>query len=384
MKFNIAKEKLLPALLKINGVVPRNPQQPILTHLLLKLEGEQLTLIGSDQDIQLQFTLQGVSSEGDIAITLPARKLTEICRNLNEGALLEFSIGESRTTLHSGRSRYTLSHLPARDYPQMRLTREESADGFPTVQLKIAQNDLHQLISYTQFSMANQDVRAYLNGLLLEFNGTHINAVATDGHRLAFASLESSEPFQSELESGNPYQMIIPRKSVTELLRLLDGNQTEPVILELGQKSFSLYFEQSILTSRLIDSRYPQYDAVIPKKCEQSLFMSVDADQLKQSLIRTSVLSNERYRGIRFTVSRNLLSLTLNNLEHEEAQEELEVDFPYDEKIEIGFNVTYVIDIINVIGSGTVTFMLLDSNSTSLVTVASLSNLCFVIMPMKI
>jgi DNA polymerase-3 subunit beta len=272
-----------------------------------------------------------------------------------------------KATLRSGRGRYTMGMLPAQDYPSI----EPSA---ASEEFALPESVLKRLIEKTAFAMAQQDVRYYLNGLLLEITTGRIRAVATDGHRLALCDAEF------DAGTGSDIQVILPRKAVIELGRLLSDTDDE-LRLEISNSHVRIHLRDTVFTSKLIDGRFPDYERVMPAGDTQSLQASKDL--LRQSLTRTSILSNEKYRGIRFRLAPGLLHLQAHNPEQDEAEEELEVDYQGDQ-ITIGFNVGYLLDVLGVLDTDTVDMALIDSNSSTLVTPAGSSECRYVIMPMRL
>jgi len=321
-------------------------------------------------EIQLQtdITLEKRVDE-PMELTLPARKLTDICRNLPEESLITFTIEQNRTVVRSGKSRFSLTQLQPQDFPSM-----DSITAMTSFSL--TQKNLKKLFDKTHFCMANQDVRYYLNGLLFETSGNSITCVATDGHRLALMSSELSESLSEQ-------QIIIPRKGVSELQRLLTDSD-DGCEIQLNNNFLQAKFDHTTFSAKLIDGRFPDYSRVIPVIDESNKVMEADREQLKQALIRTSVLSNEKYRGIRFLLNENRLSLSINNPEQEEAEEELEVNYPYQDELEIGFNVSYLIDALNAITDEKIVIRFTNSDSSCLILSKQEEGVRYVVMPMKL
>jgi DNA polymerase-3 subunit beta len=303
----------------------------------------------------------------DFQTTIPARKLLDICKALPEGSSINFSIDETRVSLVSGRSRFILASLPAKDFPSLDDIEEQQSFSIP-------QNQFKALFDKTSFAMAQQDVRYYLNGILMEMSDSKIKLVATDGHRLALSE------FNTETGVVNDKQIIIPRKAVLELSRLLDANDS-PVRIGLSQNHIRVEAGSLVFTSKLIDGKFPDYKRVIPIDGNKTL--EINRETLKQTLSRIAILSNEKYRGIRLTLVSGSLSIQANNPDQEEAEEELPVN--YDEgEMEIGFNVTYIIDVLNVIDSEDVHIKLKDSNSSCIISDSKDSSSLYVVMPMRL
>ena len=366
MKITTSRDDLLKPLLQIGGVVERRQTLPILANVLISAKPDRLELTATDLEVELR-THAPVQADGEAEFTLPARKLIDICKALPEGADIDLSVDGDKATLRSGRGRYTLGTLPAQDYPSI-----DPAAASET--LELPERVLKQLIDKTHFAMAQQDVRYYLNGMLLEVRPGRIRTVATDGHRLALC--DNDYPADSTVN----IQVILPRKAVLELGRLLSDSD-DMVKLELSSSHVRLTLAKASFTSKLIDGRFPDYERVMPSGEPQ--IVTADKDALRQSLARTAILSNEKYRGIRFRLSQGLLHLQAHNPEQDEAEEEVEVQYAGDE-MTIGFNVGYLLDVLGVIDSDDVNIAVTDANSSSLITSANGSNCRFVIMPMRL
>jgi len=303
----------------------------------------------------------------DFQTTIPARKLLDICKALPDGSNISFNIEENRVVLTSGRSRFTLATLPARDFPSLDEIQVQQGFSIPQQQLK-------NLFDKTSFAMAQQDVRYYLNGILMEISPGEIKLVATDGHRLALSQGVLNN------EGGDERQIIIPRKAVMELSRLLDSSAGD-ARCELSQNHFRVETGSLVFTTKLIDGKFPDYQRVVPVDGNKT--MQVDRETLKQSMSRIAILSNEKYRGIRLTLSAGNLSIQANNPDQEEAEEELPVEYA-EADMEIGFNVTYLIDVLNVLGSEKVQIKLKDSNSSAIMSDSEDESSLYVVMPMRL
>ena len=366
MKFSIPRESLLKPLQVVTGVVEKRQTLPVLSNVLVGVTADRLTLTGTDLEVEL---LAGAALEQGEAgeITVPARKFVDICRTLPEGAKIDMRLEGERVIIRSGRSRFTLASLAATEFPAM-----DSVTG--AFQFSIKQRDLKTLIEQTQFSMANQDVRYYLNGLLLEVDRNQLRAVATDGHRLAICTIEG------EVDADDARQVIIPRKGVMELVRLLDESD-EPCEVQMNTNYVRIVANGVTLTSKLIDGRFPDYERVVPKGGGKLIVAEREA--LRQALVRTSILSNEKYRGIRLHFKDETLRATVNNPEQEEAEEELEVHFEGTE-FEIGFNVSYLLDALNAIKESEVRLSMTDANSSCLIQGVGDERSRYVVMPMRL
>jgi len=365
MNITLIREDLLNSLQAIIGVVERRQTMPILANVLLSCEGNSLTLTATDLEVELIATLNSNCSEL-FTTTLPGRKLLDICRSLPGEAVISIEISENKAVIKSGKSRFSLTTLPANEFPLIPSINSDQ-------QININQQDLMYLIENTQFSMAQQDVRYYLNGLLMEIDGNQLRAVATDGHRLAYCQKELSS------DASENKSVIIPRKGVLELQRLLGGD-TE-ITIELGVNHIRVSFASICFTSKLIDGRFPEYERVIPSDTSNHLL--ANKDDLKTSLQRTAILSNEKYRGIRLVINQDQLTLQAHNPEQEEAEESLEIEYAGID-IEVGFNVNYLIDALNVIDADQVSLSMVDGNSSCLITDPNNDQAKFVVMPMRL
>jgi DNA polymerase-3 subunit beta len=366
MKIIINRENLLNPLQQIIGAVERRQTLPILGNVLFKSSSGTLRLTATDLEIEMVSTVE-VDSPDDFQITLPARKLLDICKALADGSDIEFNIEEKRVSLISGRSRFSLASLPAKDFPGLDDIVEQHS-------FTIKQGELKSLLEKTSFAMAQQDVRYYLNGILMEISPDLVKMVATDGHRLALSELKTSISLNDEK------QVIIPRKAVLELARLLESSDS-PAKIILSQNHIRVEAGVLVFTSKLIDGKFPDYNRVIP--VDGNKILKVNRESLKRSMNRIAILSNEKYRGIRLTLAPGNLAIQANNPDQEEAEEELSVD--YDEsEIEIGFNVTYLIDVLNVLHSEDVDIKLKDANSSCIISDGEDSSSLYVVMPMRL
>ncbi len=365
MKLRAARDVLLKPLQAVIGVVERRQTMPILSNVLLVARDGVLSVTATDLEVELvaQAELE-VKTGGEI--TVSGRKLLDICRALPDGADIEINASAEKLNVRSGRSKFTLATLPATEFPTV-----EDIKAGQTIQLP--QEVLARLIEKTHFSMAQQDVRYYLNGMLLETGGSQVRAVATDGHRLALC--------QAELDGASleEQQVIVPRKGVLELQRLMGGEGM--LNIELGANHVRIQLGGIRFTSKLIDGRFPEYDRVIPKDSSNEL--CADRDALRSALQRTAILSNEKYRGIRLIIRDSGVVLQAHNPEQEEAEEELEVSYSGDD-IEIGFNVNYLLDALGAVDSENVTLSVQDSNSSCLIRDPASDDCKFVVMPMRL
>ena len=336
MKFSIERDQLLRPLQLINSVVERRQTLPILGNILLTTVDDKLHLTGTDLEVELSgiAPLKTLTTPG--SVTVPARKLLDICRLLPEDSILEFTHDAHRLVLAVNKSRFSLSTLPAAEFPKV----NESPDG---VKFSLDTAHLKQIIERTQFAMAQQDVRYYLNGTYWQIESGRMATVATDGHRLALCKTPLTAASQ-ELAT----KVIIPRKAIMELSKILANNEQATNIV-VSQNHIRFSIGDLVLVSKLIEGRFPDYQAIIPRNCQQHL--RIDRDLFKTILTRVSILSNEKYRGVRLAAHDNQLRVSASNPEHEEASEELNVDFQ-GEQIEIGLNVNYLLDVLNTLPKG--------------------------------
>jgi len=367
MNIKLERDVLLKPLSAVSSIVERRHTLPILSNLLLEASADKVTLTATDLEMQISLSLQGVAN-GEVSTTVSARKLLDISRSLAEHAQITIDIQDNRLQLKAGKSRFNLQTLPANDYPLM-----AKAQGETGLVLEIAQNTLKKLLKQVEYAMAQQDIRYYLNGLLFEVNGNRLNVVGTDGHRLCFTTTELVQNYEKQ-------ELILPRKTVLELIKLLDDSD-ENVSIEVGTNQVNFSFSGIRLISKVIDGKFPDYTRVIPVGHQNSL--TVDRLTLLLAMQRASILSNEKYRGIRMVLGRDSLRLISSNSEQEEAEEELEISYSGD-ALDIGFNVTYMIDVLNNVDSETVTFSFADANSSCLVTVPGDADYKYVVMPMRI
>ena len=368
MKITTNRNDLLAALNQVIGVVERRQTLPILSNLLAEVQEAELKLTGTDLEIEMETSIEVQNLEPG-KTTLPARKLFDLCRGLPESAAIELNVSGDRATLRSGRSRYTLACLSADDFSSL-------DTGELSQQIELPASELLKLIQRTQFAMAQQDVRFYLNGMLLQLRPGTLNVVTTDGHRLALARYEMPD----EPSSDQSADLIIPRKSIQELARLLgqvDGN----VVLHFSQGQIRVQVDRLRLTSKLIDGRFPEYERVIPQHSDKHLVL--DRERLRQALARCSIFSNDKFKGVRLTLGNGTLTLQSNNPEHEEAEEVLDVDYQ-GEALEIGFNVVYLLDALTTMPGQNITLSLRNADSSGLMTTSEEPTLRYVVMPMRL
>ncbi len=365
MKFTAPREILLKPLQAIIGVVERRQTMPILANVLLVAKNDQLLVTATDLEVELVASADAdVESEGEI--TLPGRKLLDICRALPDGVTVSVAVKGDRVQVQSRRSRFNLSSLPASEFPTVEDIQASQSFSLP-------REAAERLLEKTHFAMAQQDVRYYLNGMLLETGDHYLRAVATDGHRLALC--EVAVPDQTLAAQ----QVIVPRKGVIELQRLLDGSGD--LTINIGSNHIRIQLDGIRFTSKLIDGRFPEYERVIPQ--DPPNVLTADRGTLRHALQRAAILSNEKYRGIRLDIKDSGVVIQAHNPEQEEAEEEVEVEYS-GEDIEIGFNVNYLLDALAAVESESVKLGLMDNNSSCLVTDLDRDDSKFVVMPMRL
>jgi DNA polymerase-3 subunit beta len=367
MKFSLNRELLLKPLLLVSGAVERKSTLPILSNILFEVSGQSLTLTATDLELEMVAYADIDNQSDDGKITIPAKKLLDICKSLPEHSLITFQVEQDTVKLSSGRSRYSLSVLPATDFPNIE---EWKGD----VEFQLLKSEFLRLIESTHFSMANQDVRYYLNGMSIESEGNEIRSVATDGHRLAICKISNDLLMLPER------QVIVPRKGILEIIRLL-APVDENVQILLGSNHIRIIDAEFSFTSKLVDGRFPDYRRFLPRNGDK--VFETDKAQLRQVLSRASILSNEKFKGVRLNFSNSLLKITANNPEQEQAEEELEIEFPYDD-LEVGFNVSYVLDVLNAIKDEKVKFTLADANSSVVIEGSNSGEALYVVMPMRL
>lgn len=365
MKFSADREAILSPLQAVIGVVERRQTMPILANVLVTGRDDQLAITATDLEVELVARAK-VNLQQAGEVTLPGRKLLEIVRALPEKASIVLSVEGERATLRSGKSRFTLTTLPASDFPTIEDIRPQQA-------IRLEQTALRRLLDKTHFSMAQQDVRYYLNGMLLETSGNALRTVATDGHRLAFCEATLQEA------TNSTHQVIVPRKGVLELQRLLGADGV--VEVQVGTNHVRAQIGDIRFTSKLIDGRFPEYGRVIPPDPPKQV--EADRDILRAALQRAAILSNEKYRGIRLALRPNVLVLQSHNPEQEEAEEELEVVYS-GEEVEIGFNVNYLLDALAAVDGNKVVLGLTDANNSCLLTAPDVLTAKYVVMPMRL
>lgn len=369
MNLTVNRDALLKPLQQVIGVVERRQTLPILSNVLFDVQGQTFSVTGTDLEVELkaQGQLEQPAKQPG-KITLPGRKLVDIVRAMPDDSEIEIFVEKNRVIIKSGRSRFNLITLPAEDFPRM-----DNHDA--TVEFSSEQRQLLHLLHHTAFAMAAEDVRYYLNGMLLEVNEGMIRTVATDGHRLAMNAVAAP------IVNNTFVQVIIPRKGVLELARLLENDECQ-VTASVSDNHVRVDGPNFTFTSKLIDGRFPNYEKVLPKGGDKEII--IERDVLKETLTRAAILSNEKFRSVRVQLRPGLMRAMANNPEHEEAEEELSIDYQGGD-LDIGFNVIYLIDVLNTVQPGKVRLTFSDSDSSVLLEEQSSDgNSLFVVMPMRL
>ena len=362
----IARDALLKPLQAVSGIVERRHTLPILANVLLEQREGQLYVTATDLEMQItaHSTLEGKDGQ---ATTVGARKLQDLLRALPDDATLNVDVTSSKMTVRAGRSRFNLQTLPAADYPRISLGTEQLQT------LSLPQRDLRKLFKLAEFAMAQQDIRYYLNGMLLVVDKGTLQAVATDGHRLSWASLAVPGDFARQ-------EVILPRKTVLELGKLLTDGE-EPVTIDILANQVRFRFENIELVSKVVDGKFPDFNRVIP--VGHTKMVELDRMLALAALQRAAILSNEKFRGVRVVLATDLMKIVCTNSEQEEAEEELEIDYKGD-PLDIGFNITYLLDALQNVSVDKVRFAFGDANSSALVTMPDRDDYKYVVMPMRI
>lgn len=363
----IEKDHLLNPLQKIIGIVERKQPLPILSNVLIQKTGSNIHFVATDLEIQIATQLTDVNQTGsDIAITVAAKKLQEILKVLPEGSKVTLDVHESRLLVKVNKSKFTLQTLPAQDFPKVSEQLEQA------VKVQIEQDKLKKLLGMVQYAMAQQDIRYYLNGVLLVIDGHFLKLIATDGHRLAYVITRLDQEYPKR-------EIILPRKTVNELIKLLAETE-EKITFELAENQVRMIFSNIILISKVIDGKFPDYERVIPNYTNQ---LTLNRIEILQALQRAAILSNEKFRGVRFVLTEKNLRIISNNSEQEEAQEDMEIDYQ-GIALDVGFNVNYLMDGLNNAATQAVIFSFGDANSSILITIPGNEEFKYVVMPMRI
>lgn len=368
MKFTINRDDLLRPLMAVSGAIERKPSdQPILANVLIELNNGILSLTGTDLEVELIAGAMIDDNTLNFRTTLPAKKLLDICRSLPEGVLLNITVEGDSLIIRAGKSRFSLASLAADEYPNL----DKWQPGFS---LQLSKTRFRSLIENTHFAMANQDVRYYLNGMSLEIEHNILRTVATDGHRLALSQ------FEIDQLPPEPVNIIIPRKGILEMLRLI-GEGEDMVSIEIGQNHVRIIDSEFTFTSKLVDGRFPDYRRVMPRNGNKIVIARRDV--LKDAFQRVSILSNERFRGVRINLNPNEMHMSANNPEQEQAEEIIDVQYD-GESLEMGFNVSYLLDVLNSLRCEEVKLTFVDATSSALIEAVGRTDLTYVVMPMRL
>lgn len=360
------RDTLLKPLQAVTGIVERRHTLPILSNVLIETRQNQISFLATDLEIQISTCTEG-KKLSEHAVTAAAKKLQDILRALSDNAPVTLEAQSNRLLVKAGKSRFNLQTLPAEDFPRL-------AEGAEILgRLNLPQKDLRRLFLLVQYAMAQQDIRYYLNGLLLVVDENHLRVVATDGHRLAYASSCHDGSLQRQ-------EIILPRKAVLELAKLMTDTE-ELVNIELLQNQVRFRFSNITLVSKVVDGKFPDYTRVIPENYQKHVVLGRTV--LLQALQRAAILSNEKFRGVRLVLTENSLRTVCTNSEQEEAQEEVEVEYR-DGALDIGFNVTYLLEVLNNLDAETVDLSFGDANSSVLITMPGNPDFKYVVMPMRI
>jgi DNA polymerase III subunit beta len=362
----IPRDALLKPLQAVSGIVERRQTLPILANVLLEQKDGRLFVTATDLEMQIT-AYSEFAGKQDQSITVAARKLQDLLRALPEDAVLNVDTAAGKMTVRAGRSRFNLQTLPAADYPRVGLAQEQLQT------ISLAQRDFRGLLKLAEFAMAQQDIRYYLNGMLLVIDKGSLQAVATDGHRLSYASLVVPGDYARQ-------EVILPRKTVLELGKLLEDSEEE-VTIDVLANQVRFRFSNIELVSKVVDGKFPDYNRVIPSGHSKQLDLS--RTELLQALQRAAILSNEKFRGVRLVLGSDQLKIICTNSEQEEAEEELEVGYK-GEALDIGFNITYLLDVLHNLAADQVVLALGDANSSALITMRERNDYKYVVMPMRI
>lgn len=372
MKFSLTKEDLIQPLSLLNTISTiKNPTFPILSNVYIQIDSDKITFIATDLEIELSINI--VNKDSSVGqLTLPCRKLFDIIRHVDDNSVIDFVIKDNKATLKISKSKFVLTVIPADDFPKL----DHSSISYS---FNISHNILKNILESTEFCMASKDVRFYLNGLLIELTPSSIKSVTTDGHRLAYDETDNFK-FIDEFPKDSKLQFLIPRKSVSELIKLLEDSD-ELLKINVSTNHVTFNFDNMYLSTKLIDSKFPEYNRVIPNETCHSI--DFNKDELKQALVRSSTLSSDKFNAIRFDFTNNQLIASIHNPEHEEAIEELTINYN-GEDFTIGFNISYILDCLNHINDNIVTFNFTESHNSCTIHGQSAELPLYVVMPMRL
>jgi len=360
------RDALLKPLQAVTGIVERRHTLPILSNVLIEKKGGQVSLLATDLEIQITTANTEELSGEDFRLTTSAKKLQDILRAVPAGTIT-LDQQDGRLTLKAGKSRFNLQTLPADDFPLL------SVNGAAEASFQLSQRELKKLLAQVQFGMAVQDIRYYLNGLLLQTEGNQVRLVATDGHRLAFSSTALADSLPKA-------EVILPRKTILELYKLLQDSD-EAITIELLSNQVRFSFGSTVIISKVVDGKFPDYNRVIPLDNDK-LFLISRLDFL-HALQRAAILANEKFRGVRLVLKAGSLSILCTNSEQEEAEEELEIAYDGG-SLEIGFNINYLLDVLTNLSVDTLQLAFGDGNRSALVTIPDNPDFKYIVMPMRI
>jgi len=362
----VSRDALLKPLQAVSGIVERRQTLPILANVLLEQKNGRLFVTATDLEMQITANSE-LASKQEQAVTVGARKLQDLLRALPEDSSLNVDTAAGKMTVRAGRSRFNLQTLPAADYPRIGLSQEQQQT------IALPQRDFRGLLKLAEFAMAQQDIRYYLNGMLLVIDKGSLQAVATDGHRLSYASIAVTGDYSKQ-------EVILPRKTVLELGKLLEDSEAE-LTIDLLTNQVRFRFSNIELVSKVVDGKFPDYNRVIPSGHSKQIDLS--RAELLQALQRAAILSNEKFRGVRLVLGPDQLKIICTNSEQEEAEEELEIAYK-GEPLDIGFNITYLLDVLHNLAADRVVLALGDANSSALITMPERGDYKYVVMPMRI
>jgi DNA polymerase-3 subunit beta len=361
------RDSLLRPLQTVSGIVERRQALPILSNILLERNGDTLSFLATDLELQISTRERCEADGSDARLTVGAKKLLDILRTLPESTVVELALSDGKLRIRAGNSRFVLHTMPPEELPTLKEA-EEAVE-----EVRAPQAAVKQLLALVQYAMAQQDVRYYLNGLLLVADASRLTAVATDGHRLATSSIAASGPKTRR-------EVILPRKAVLELGKLL-ADSSDEVVVKIGATQVSVAIGETTMVSKLIDGKFPDYGRVIPTGHEKHFVLP--RLLLQQALQRVAILASEKFRGVRWLLTDNNLRIVCTNTEHEEAQEEIETDYR-GEPLDIGFNVGYILDVLNSVRSEEIRCRLANATSSALFTLPDNEDFKYVVMPMRI
>jgi DNA polymerase-3 subunit beta len=361
------RDEILNPLSAVSGIIERRHTLPILSNVLIDRTASSVSFLATDIEIQITARSTLTAAGEARAVTVGARKLVDILRALPDNAEVTLDQQEKRLLVKAGKSRFTLQTMPAEDFPRL------AKPAGDVARFALPQKALRRLLGLVQYAMAQQDIRYYLNGLLMVVEEKQLKLVATDGHRLAFASLKLAADLPRQ-------EVIVPRKTVLELSKLL-ADVDDEVKIEVSPAQAAFSFGSIELVSKLVDGKFPDYTRVIPTGHKNKL--QIERESLRQALLRAAILSNEKFRGVRWVLADGSLKIVSSNAEQEEAHEEIEVKYSGD-ALDIGFNVNYLLDVLNNVSGAEIECAFGDSSSSALISYAAEKDFKYVVMPMRI